>query len=94
MTQAQQYTKAIAELPDRTRHIVAGIVAYKLDEYDDGTWKPLWEMCREHEAHYEWPKTWEVAQALDRCGFSLRHFSKELALYNSYGDDVMTGGVR
>ena len=82
-------TASIAALSDRTRHIVAGIVAYKLTD-DTPAFAPLWDLCRDHGQHYDWPTTRELALALSDCGLSRRAFARELAVYDSYGDAVST----
>jgi hypothetical protein len=90
MTQAQQYTQAIAKLPDRTRHIVAGIVAHRLDVDDDGSWLPLWRMAHEHGKHYEWPTPYELRSIMRAIGLPSRIANEALAVYDSYGPDVRT----
>ena len=91
MTQAQQYTKAIAELPDRTRHIVAGIVAHRLsgDECDPA-YRPLWKMAHEHGKHYEWPTHFELRRELTALGIHVAIINEALAAYDSYGPNVQT----
>ena len=90
MTQAQQYTKAIAELPDRTRHIVAGIVAWRLDFDDDGSWADVWRMAHDHGKHYPWPNPYELRAALRLIGLPSRIANEAVAIYASYGPDVKT----
>ena len=85
-------TAKIAALPPLTRHIVAGICAYKLS---DGSkdFAPMWELCRDHGKHYEWPSIFEIAEALLECGLRVRDYRKELSVYDGYGDNVETAAV-
>ena len=100
----EQLTAKVRSLPDSTRHVVAGIVAWKLSprdrledsasfERDCKPWREMWDMVTDHDCRYEWPTTADVAQALRACGLNLNMFVKALATYNSYGDDVKTAAV-
>jgi len=66
----QTLTANIRALPDRTRHIVAGIVANRMQgkKPDSPQWRALWKMSSEHEANHEWISGEELGRVMLAVG--------------------------
>ena len=91
-------TNRVAELPYRLRHIVACIVAQRLSPRDPqgaitqewreraAPYKQLWAMARDHEPHYEWPASDELADVLRSLGLGRKLIADAIAMYDSHGE--------
>ena len=89
MTQAQQYTKAIAELPRNVRHIVAGAVASRVQgRSTDPAWKEIWKMSRDHATLFDWISGDELLQNLLLLDIDPELVYEMVDAYNSHGDGM------
>ena len=86
-------TAKIAALPDRTRHIVAGVIACNVGPDKSPEWQEIWGMVRDHEARYEWPKARELFCIIGSMGLLTEKMDEALGIYADYGDDVETAAV-
>jgi hypothetical protein len=84
-----ELASAIKQIPYKTRHVVASIVAYNFAPNhcrDDIHWQSIWAMSRDHEPSYEWPSADEIRQNLIALGIYIGKVEKIVAKYDSYGD--------
>ena len=90
----QTLTARIAALPDKTRHLCAGIIAWRLSpkeqEGASAEWAAIWAHAKDHGKHYEWPTVEELRGALESCGISDGVIRAALRTYDSYGPNVPT----
>jgi hypothetical protein len=100
-------THRIAQLPRRTRHIVASIVAWRMSpeepqgmsqEWRDraNEWAGIWAMVTDHDASYPWPSEEEVGDALRECGVDENIIRAALVGYMIHGEPLVanTGAYR
>jgi hypothetical protein len=106
MTQAQQYTKLIADLPEPMRALIAGAVAWKFApserlaesaHYDKAlvtAWRPLWDMSRVHPGKdgFEWPSTSAVYRALRLVGVGTTAARSMIEGYVQHDETVLVTG--
>jgi len=90
----QTLTANIRALPDRTRHIVAGAVAWHMAIDGDPEWHPLWDMARDHGRHYEWPTRGDFCAGLSLVGLPFRMVQSMAATYESYDRNTKTADGR
>jgi hypothetical protein len=90
-------THRIAQLPRRTRHIVASIVAWRMSpeepqgmsqEWRDraNEWAGIWALAKDHGTHYKWPSNDELRDALREVGIAPRIIADAIAMYDSHGE--------
>ena len=84
-------TASIAALPDRTRHIVASVVASRMAKDGDKSWRPIWDMSRDHEADHEWISGEELRGGLVDLGIAADVVEDAVKSYTAHSDHPTAG---
>jgi hypothetical protein len=79
-----ELTAKIECLPQCTRHIIAGSMAFRLSNIERDDLGPLWAMSRDHPTHHVWPSRAEILSAFVRCGVPKTIYGKLVARYCDY----------